>query len=188
MPETRRRPFTLLDAAALVAAIAVALAWFRLVGWHRWSQWGGARPESRDWIYWKDLVLRAAHMATPFASVMAATLLALRLRSPRHPLWRLVRRPGTAACLAASVALAVRAIWFASLTWKNYLSDFRWWLDFESMCMFLPYEEGLAVAVAWLVLGVAGCLRPEPTWLDRTGRTVGGFFLACMALRWVYYW
>ncbi|MFO0957636.1 MAG: hypothetical protein U0800_09255 [Isosphaeraceae bacterium] len=188
MPETRRRPFTLLDAAAMIAALAIAMAWFRHVGWNRWSQWGGSKPETGNWVDWKDHVLRAAMMVTPFASALAPTLLALQLRPPRLPLRRLVRRPGTAACLAASLALLVRAIELASFTWKNYLSDFRWWHDFESMCQFLPHEEGLAVAVAWLVLGIALGLHPEPTWIDRAGRAVGGFFLACLVLRWFYYW
>ena len=189
MSETRRRPFTLLDAAALIAAIAVALTWFRFVGWHNWVMWATVRDLSPDdWIYWKTHVLRAARMATPFAAVMAPTLLALRLRSPRPPLWRLARRSGTAACLAVSIALAIRAIGLASDTWQDYLGDFRWSNNFQSACGFLPHEEGLAVAVAWLVLGFAGGLRSEPSWLDRSGRALGGFFLACMALRWVYYW
>lgn len=190
MPDRRRRPFTLLDAAALVAAVAFGLAWFRFVGWHRWTSWGGARglTSPRDWVYWKDHALRAAQMATPFAAALAPTLLALSLRSPRPRLRRLGRRPGVVACLAASVALADRAVGVASLTWKTYLTDFRWRDDFQSACLFLPHEEGLAVAVAWLVLGLSGRLRPEPTWLDRAGRALGACFLACAALRWVYYW
>ena len=90
--------------------------------------------------------------------------------------------------MAASVALADRAIGVANLTWMYYLTDFRWHANFRSMCLYLPHEEGLAVAVAWLILGFAGGLRPEPTWPDRAGRALGGFFLACVALRWVYYW
>src|SRR3954447_10393609 len=86
MPEPRRRPFTLLDAAALVAAIAVALAWFRVVEWYVWIQWGGSRDMSRrDWVYWKEHIIGPAKMATPFVAVMAPTLLALRLRGPRPP-------------------------------------------------------------------------------------------------------
>jgi hypothetical protein len=175
--------------AALVAAVAVALTWFQFVGWDNWVQWGGSRDEPPgSWLDWKEQALKAAQMATPFAAVLASTLLALRLRSPRPPLWRLARRPGTAACLAASVALAHRAIEMANSTWKDYLTEFRWQYNFQHSFLFLPHEEGLAVAVAWLVLGVGGRLRPEPTWLERAGRAVGGFFLACAALRWVYYW
>lgn len=188
MPETRRRPFTLLDAIALVAAVAVALAWYRFIGLPHWVR-RNSPFDPRNWVDYKDLAIRGAFIANPLVATLTPMLLVLRLRPPRPPLRRLMRRPGATACLAAVIALAARAIEIASHTWEDYLYDFdelRFYT--EDRLNFLPHEEGLAVAVVWVVLGVSGRLRAEPTWPDRAGRAVGAFFLACLALSWLMYW
>jgi hypothetical protein len=38
-------------------------------------------------------------------------------------------------------------------------------------------RNGYAVAAAWLTLAIGRRWRPEPTWVDRSGRAIGFFWL-----------
>jgi hypothetical protein len=47
---------------------------------------------------------------------------------------------------------------------------------------------GLAVLASWLVLLATRCGQPEASWIDRTGRLVGAFWLATIPWSiWVAY-
>jgi hypothetical protein len=45
-----------------------------------------------------------------------------------------------------------------------------------------------AVAAVWLFAALAGCWRPEKTWVDRTGRALGAFWLLVAAAYWLSVW
>jgi hypothetical protein len=46
----------------------------------------------------------------------------------------------------------------------------------------LPYENAIAVAIAWAVLWRSGNWRPEPTWIDRLGRALGVIWIGSALL------
>jgi hypothetical protein len=41
---------------------------------------------------------------------------------------------------------------------------------------------GVAVASSWLLLLVSGRWRPEPSWIDRSGRVLGWIWIAILPL------
>ncbi|MDG3005358.1 hypothetical protein [Paludisphaera mucosa] len=51
-----------------------------------------------------------------------------------------------------------------------------------------PWDEGMAVAVAWIILAAGARWRAEPAWIDRAGRALGGYFLICLVLSLVDSW
>jgi hypothetical protein len=189
MGPTARRRLTLKDAMILVAATALGIAWAK----------GG-----RDWMYlsrteknlavpsrWEpyDRIVRAVPELTPCLATCTLALLALRLGRPRARLHRVALQPGTAACIAASLGLAVGAIDFG-------LSTFWWWalkgermpssrVAYHSMEYLFQATARIAVAVAavWLILAVSRRFRPEPSWIDRLGRAMGVLWIAAAMCR-----
>lgn len=184
---TALRPFTVRDAMALVAATGVGLAWARY-GWTRTIHYqvilstpagGGAFGPAMVWV------TRAPHVllgATPCLAVWTITLFALQVFAARTRRRRLLARPGTAACGAASLAL----FWTASealVRSAAYAIEIRSWSGFSNggsaLSGFGSYVNltsapcGLAVATAWAVLLSTGRCRPVRGWLDRVGLALG---------------
>jgi hypothetical protein len=48
----------------------------------------------------------------------------------------------------------------------------------------IPSEIGCAVAAAWIVQRISERWRCEPTWLDRTGRILGAFWVGTSPFSW----
>jgi hypothetical protein len=132
-----------------------------------------------------------------------ATVLLLRLRAPRPRFRRLARQPGFVACFAAGVVLAVRAVGalLSALAWLlpelsaqavyktfvEYPPCYRLWSSLLYPFPFAaPGEIGLAVAAAWLILGIGGSWRAERSWVDRAGRALGAVWLIMIPL--LYWW
>src|SRR3954466_11817797 len=97
------RKLSLLDAMALIAATAAGLTIDRFF-WSDMHGWDGAVLK-----HFRDLTAAGIILSVPLAASWTVATLALQLRRPRYRLWRLLRRPGTAACCAATVALALGA-------------------------------------------------------------------------------
>jgi hypothetical protein len=68
----------------------------------RYARLGGALLK-----HFRDLTAAGIILSVLFAAMWTVATLALQLRRPRYRLRRVLRRPGTAACCAATVALAL---------------------------------------------------------------------------------
>src|SRR5262245_56288847 len=98
MPRQALRTLALIDAIALIAATAVALAIAR-----------AAQPGLRG--LYGSTVWMWINLSTPFGILWMLSILGLRSLPPRPPLRRLARRPGMVACCVATVYTAWTVAW-----------------------------------------------------------------------------
>lgn len=183
------RPFRISDALVLVAATGIGLAGCRF--------WLSASEAARDGLWPtgdESLVVSlriTARWALPISSILllswTTAILMLRLRAPRPRRGRLWCQPGFLAGVAAvsvvtwkAVAIGLLAVTqsllarSASLSWDTYwgkvrgLSGLLLGSSFPSQLNF-----GGAILLVWLVTWASGRCRPEPSWIDRTGRALG---------------
>ncbi len=163
----------------------------------------------------RSTVATGVYAATAVASPWAVYLLYRSRRPGRVWRFGRIRRPGAIACLAVTVVLSLELI-HATVGLKRgprrlevtshteprravsirHLSLPRLSLPpvsrgqttdpFFDMLDGMSRHAGLVVAGAWLTLRCAGAWRPEPTWVDRAGRTLGilwllaTFFVLCV--------
>jgi hypothetical protein len=195
------RPFTALDAILVLSSFLVGAAWsyecqpliLHLAGEQITRRFGDWRfvfsPIDRcSMIIRWSLPAVAALLAPPTLAILIA-----RLRSPRPPLARCFRQPGTAACAVASIFLVLEVVnHFLNLTIRigmprlvqdlynsgaNDATEFASAHGFGALAVGLGETPGLAVAGAYLALWASGLWRPAPTWIDRAGRTLGWFWI-----------
>lgn len=110
-------------------------------------------------------------LASLWLGIAAIAWLSIRLRRPRPPLIDLASQPGFSACVAGALILAYRflnlAVWMAIFGLPHaeelYLRQIRYY----------GLDVGLAIGCVWLVQAVGRTWRPQPDWLDRTGRVLG---------------
>jgi hypothetical protein len=181
------RPVNIGDVMILTAAFAAGLA-FSIRPWADVVQWYSmVSPFSRgDWWSWwtafgrreppRFLVLRGCvQILFCFIASLTLALVGARLRRPRPP-WRQVAcQPGFVACVALCATAAI---------------DFELTsLHAVSLPLMLEMAlPGLAVLASWLVLLAARRWQPEASWIDRTGRLAGAFWLATIPWSiWVAY-
>jgi hypothetical protein len=140
---------------------------------------------------------------TPHLAAGTAAVLVMRMRIPRPPCFRLARQPGTVACVVALAVIPVIACWVAVTTVTGRVVRFSEHLTIAGIHgnggtvgypiypfsgrFLVAYGDriGFAVAGAWLSLGLAGCWRPEPTWIDRLGRAAGCLWLIATLVLWL---
>jgi hypothetical protein len=161
---------------ALIAVAAISLGWLRSAG-QAWAGFGAT------WVRGAPgLALRLIDATLPFLASGSLALLVLSLRHPRPPFWRLARRPGWLACAVASaVVLGAMAgalvsalpVAFTQGPAAAGLTPSRFFDPLFDLLTDWGYLIGLAVAVAWVVLGYLGKWRSEPGWDDRLGRALG---------------
>jgi hypothetical protein len=199
MPIPKPRTFTLVDAMALVAATAVGIAGTQ----HGWKYWSYAWFWNLDRGWTADAILRRfptlLALGLPALLVFTATILALRLRHPRPTFRRLFFQPGTAACVAALLVVAVETAGHVVATLqfnysRGYLDKY---LEFVStysgffgefatiVLVRMPNPVGHAVMATWVILLLSGRWRSEPTWIDRAGRILGFAWLASALFVWL---
>jgi hypothetical protein len=169
--DTRRR-LTVLDAMVLVAA-----AGFALEG-ARWNQQGAYRPWSIPGMPW---AFRFGTVSSPFLVAGAVGLLVLRLRPPRPRLRRLVRQPGTSACLALLLAVVIHyGLNFALPMQLVALGLTRLKLTLIPFSQYwgLYQTIGDVTLIVWLTQATLGAWRPERFWIDRAGRLLGATVIA----------
>ena len=203
MRHTRPQRFTLLDAIALVAAIAVGLSITRSFGdvvviqrsiaiAFRTQEHFSSNMAYRSATYSTDYVGRATAAVFPPrdkgqviywarqlafwpAPCMAALSLAtLGLGHAR----RLARRPGMAMAVAVAAAMGAAAVRLPHLLRlkPNPLQLWRlWWSEFW---VTIPPLAGFAVAVSWVILALYGRWRGGGGWLDRLGVSLGAGWIA----------
>jgi hypothetical protein len=173
------RRFTLFDAMILIGATAFALVPIRFLRW-----------DSGVTNFWSPAVfLRLGMMIDallcPVALTLAPVLCALRLQHPRPGLSRVYRQPGTAACTATFVTelifvtasmISLFIHHFAGNSPNQHLFyrlNFVTWIWVFPMCIM-----GITVSAVWVVLWLSGAWRAEPSWIDRTGRILGVYWVA----------
>jgi hypothetical protein len=122
---------------------------------------GLTRPAMVDYLRRTPATI-LGEVGLPLLPLSTLAFLLFRLRKPRPP-WRdLLRQPGSVGVLAAVLAVFVEV-------------DLRW---FEvPIPTPMPLNIGLAVAASWLVLGVSGRWRAEPSWVDRLGLVLGACWI-----------
>lgn len=169
MESPKPRRLTLVDAMILVAATGIGLAVIRM-----WSPafytWQYTPIPAPTWLEWSSFVLSAwAFYLAPMPAVWSLAVLILRTLHPRPPLRAAFARAGSAAMLAAAVAIA-SGVAFLLLDLRNP----SWHeMPFE----YTTYSAGIAVAAVWVVLAAAGIWRAHRDWVDVLGRALGVYWI-----------
>src|SRR5262249_6032439 len=137
---------------------------------------------------------RGIVLGLPFLVVLTIALFSLQLLSRRFQpgLKEQLHQPGTAACGAAILAIAIQIINF---TFVYFMATIKWGLkpsfsiineiliDSITKSHFIEWgTPGVAVTAVWLALAWSGRLHPAPNWLDRAGRCLGLAWILLMIL------
>ena len=190
-----RRSFTLSDAMALVAATAIGLAAAR--GLHE-SIWSMTSSSVKAGSY-SAIALEVARwivIAIPMAWAWTIALLLLGLRASQMGFRERFIRSGSAACGAATIAMAIEMIHMLAvltlivtqagtprpLVMREVISELFLVIGMPGVA-----TSGLAVTIAWVTLAVSGRWQPEASWIDRVGRLMGCGWIGLMILRpWIF--
>jgi hypothetical protein len=101
----KHRPFRLSDAMLLVFAVAVGL-WRNQVVWHSAFPWTTVKLHFS--------VEFAMILVMPHVAATTVAVVTMRMMKPHPSFRRLGSQPGAVACLVASTALLLIALWFAT--------------------------------------------------------------------------
>ena len=173
------RRFGMLDAMIVVFALAPALMMLRYYYEHLFLD-----PDSPN-VY--NTIDALVSVCNAFLMALTLALTVIALRKPRPKLGIGLRRPGVAACLAASAATVVMT---ARMTIKTYSQFSNIVIRGNSFRLYYLYPVvagdqariGFAVIGAWVMLLLTRAWRAEPTWLDRAGRVLGCLWIAMLIL------
>lgn len=107
----------------------------------------------------------------PIFSMLTIILFMLWLRRPCPKLLHLARQPGFLACAVATLGVAIGLLLTCIIHIMTGLdiSD----IEIIEIWRYITFGIGWAVLGAWVGLIVGSRWRPEPSWLDRLGRTLG---------------
>jgi hypothetical protein len=173
------RPFTLGDAMILIIALALGLAL--------------ARPDIRSIAHGTYSVPHSAIrtqtgvvqlgglynlVVLSFLFFLLPAFLILRLKRPRPRLRSTMGQPGFAAC-AAPFAVYVGALLLSALAPSGAGQRV-----FEIAVQVLL---AAAVPLAWVSLIATRRWDPEPSWIDRLGRSLGALWMVSVATQLVLY-
>jgi hypothetical protein len=177
MPVRPARRFTLFDAIILIAATAVAFVPMR----YFYSDLATSGT-SIDWSVGSifEIVMLSMVFVAPLALTWSVALWIARLRQPRPRLSRAFRQPGMVACSAIIIVALFKLINVMTLVALSYDTDGiplrelpNWFMTPEAWLRYVD-ASAISVAAAWIVLRLGKAGRPEPSWIDRTGRILGG--------------
>jgi len=179
----------------LTAATAVGIVDTR----HLWD----VLPDHRLWklgLGWTvsatfDRLTIVAAVLLPLLAAWTVGVLLARLMPPRPSRRRVALQPGASACGAAVLVLIVDTVGQAAslvrlewrlghpgLTWKTF--GFLSWIH-TRVLLTVAYPISLAVLSVWGVLFLSGRARPESSWVDRTGRALGAWWIVVAIIFWV---
>ncbi len=177
------RRLRLSDLMILVVAVAAGAAWTRALG--IFDDWIFIVPhDARTTL---GAVIGLMFLLCPILSTLTITTLLLRLRPPRPKRSRLTRQPGFVVCSAATIGLLASGLLVVSVS--AFLPP-QWFLHprrgLLEMWAFLWSFIGSATGGALACLTLCVGWRPEPSWIDRTGRVLGLLwiiFALCTVIR-----
>ena len=196
MADRTPRRFTMGDLMILIAGVAAGFAWARAARF----EWGMILNGGNPFIFsassaWHVTAKIKLYEFCPYVASITIAVWFCSLRPPRPRLVRLSRQPGVIAVLA----FVLFAAWVVgmhgagsrilSLLDRAFGEDpgVRSYLN-----SFYPIAHeltdkvggaGLMIAAWWLLLGISRRWRPEPTWLDRSGRVLGVYWIAVSVFR-----
>jgi hypothetical protein len=164
------RNFTIRDVAILIAATAFGLALARFSMVHA-EMWGGPTHQ----------VLHALYLGTKLVSCVAlAWTLAycpLRIFRPRPRFRWAIRQPGTAACYAVLVALAMTVVLRFPHLVIDYIQSY-FYPQLFVVYIFNDISLGGSVIAIWLFLLISGGWRSGGDWVERFGKALGAYWIA----------
>lgn len=165
MNSTFKRRLSISDGIILVATTAVSLACVREF-----------EMQARLWQShaWARLLQASVWAALP----LTLALIPLRLRQPRPWKRHLWRQPGW----LAGIAVAVSLVHFLTLViLDEYFSGPRRSRVPDGLlgtgALHIPLKSSCSVAAIWIALVLSGRWRPEKSWIDRTGRLLGWYWI-----------
>jgi hypothetical protein len=168
------RRFTLLDAIVLNMAtvVGVGVNWVIFFTWF-YEKWKPSRDGDLGSYQgvgrYAEWVWVAMQLTMPILAAWTIALVPLGLVPPRPRVDRLACQPGWVASCVFSVALVFNSAMIVWLVLVGYIGSDFWLL--------LPALIALAILAAWLNLILRGRWRPEPTWIDRSGRLLALLWL-----------
>jgi hypothetical protein len=177
MDGSRPRKLTLVDAMIFIAATGAGIAVIRTYApsYYAWSYNPTPPP---TWVEWAAFVLPSwADYLAPIPAAWTIGTLIQRLFPTRPPLRIVCLQAGTAAVLAATVAVSVNSVYLILHVW-TMRSAYH-----EMAFVYTTHSAGIAVGGVWLVLALGGTWRAEPTWIDRWGRALGIYWLLMIPLQ-----
>jgi hypothetical protein len=132
------------------------------------------------------VVTGVLELINPVVFAWTAGIVVIRILPPRPRLRRLAAQPGFIACaMFLAAALFAYAILAFTIVTRGRLrvplgtSLTPALINYHGIATLLSVQQGgWAVAVAWLMLALAGRWAAEPSWIDRLGRALGVFWLA----------
>jgi hypothetical protein len=179
MPLNPSRKFVISDVMAVIAAAAVGIALIRATfpddAWMVWDPNVGSAPGMRKGM----MIHYVLSCVLPFLVAWTPVLLFLRFRQPRPRLRRVFLQPGTVACVVATLAMTIEAVWIVSL-----LAVGSRFLQAETLFTSFAPQVSFAVLGGWSALVLSGRWRPESSWIDLAGRITGLVWLAATAVTW----
>ncbi len=195
-----KRRFTLLDAMVLLAATAVGLAVvvrdaetdlgdnvLARVG-DSIGHYRAVIPVSPETVGWDAesvaiQIPRGLMLMPPMLAAWSMGLLGLRFVSPRPRRRRMAVEAGVLACLAGAMAVGIvtawRLVWFLTEVlygegW-GYPWAYSWLYQAPAGSTRLV---AFSVLVAWTALAWGGLWRRSRDWIERSGRVIGGLWIA----------
>jgi hypothetical protein len=183
------RPFGVGDALILTSATGFGLAGLRF---QAVTMFHMTLTDGWAWLARWVAVPVIIQFVTPMLLSWSIAVVWCGLRRPRPPLRRLWRRPGFLACAAACIPFAWKIatlsgaylfLWLACSNTERMLDSGRPSPLKRLVNKFVYLLDGRELVApiilfAWLVAWTSKGLRPEPTWLDQTGRVLGVVWLA----------
>jgi len=181
MPAQPRRRFRWYDAAALIAATALGLAMTQscLEAWDSVRDFLGEGHVVTGFRRW-------GFAPVPLFASLSMTLVVLRCLPPRPRLRRLARGPGIVPGLVTlllsleKIAEELTSLWKMNPQFFGKL-DPQYVLAYPTWLVGISVNTGLVVAAVWFALWPGRWWRPEPHWIDRTGRVLGLYWIVMYA-------
>jgi hypothetical protein len=166
--EPRPRRLTLLDVMIFVASTALGLAGARAI----YPSMDLPEVDRPKWLF--------EGPPTVLVASWSLALLVLRAIPPRPPRRRVVRQPGWLACASSLSAIALGLACHGAFNAVHSESQEGMWA-IERL-----WSEGVQltpafVTGAWVGLVLTGRWSNERSWIDRSGRLLGAYWLASFA-------
>ena len=188
-----KRRFQITDAIVLVAATGCGLAGCRFWMWSSNIDLESFRPGENEPLL--EAIWSIALGLVPIESIMllcwTMAILLLRLRPARPRRRHLWCQPGFLACVAAIFVFAWKgagaSLYIAGqvltanpaklsrITFGQIVHDLAFMLI--SFPLDTQADVGAAILLIWLVTWAGGRCRPEPSWVDRSGRVLGAIWV-----------